>query len=63
MTNMILPRRLTGALGGGLVAVTLSLAVTGIQAQETMAMASADTQLEEVIVPRGGAQRTFSRCR
>jgi outer membrane receptor protein involved in Fe transport len=50
MTNMILPKRLTGALGGGLVAVTLSPAVTGIQAQEAMSMASADIQLEEVIV-------------
>lgn len=50
MTNMILPRRLTGALSGGLVAVTLSPAVTGIQAQEAMSLASADIQLEEVIV-------------
>jgi len=32
MTNKILLRRFTGALGGGLVAATLSLAVTGIQA-------------------------------
>ena len=50
MTNKILLRRFTGALGGGLVAATLSLAVTGIQAQEAVVTASADTQLEEVIV-------------
>ena len=50
MTNKILLRRFTGALGGGLVAATLSLAVTGIQAQEAVATTSADTQLEEVIV-------------